>query len=95
MKEHLLKIGSYILVAALATALTLQFYPDGGKLTELEGLIEERFIGEAETKKLEDAAACGEGHVAMSRGQLPVNSKQDTEALNMTLMRNLKLPAST
>ena len=57
MKEHLLKIGSYILVAALATALTLQFYPDGGKLTELEGLIEERFIGEAETKKLEDAAA--------------------------------------
>ena len=26
----LLRIGSYILVAALATAMTLAYYPDGG-----------------------------------------------------------------
>ena len=57
MKKHLLKIGSYILVAALATFLTLYFVPQGGKLAELESLIEERFIGGAEAKDLEDAAA--------------------------------------
>ena len=57
MRNYLLKIGSYILVAALATALTLQFYPQQGKLAELEALIEERFVGEADSKVLEDAAA--------------------------------------
>lgn len=57
MKKHLLKIGSYILVAALSTFLTLSLTPGGGKLSELELLIEERFIGDAETKVLEDAAA--------------------------------------
>lgn len=57
MKKHFLKIGSYILVAALATFLTLYFYPGSGKLAELEALIEERFIGEADMETLEDAAA--------------------------------------
>ena len=57
MKKQLLKIGSYILVAALSTFLTLSLTPGGGKLSELELLIEERFIGDAETKVLEDAAA--------------------------------------
>lgn len=58
MKKYLLKIGSYILVAALSTAITLHFMPgSNSKLAELENLIEERFIGEADTKELEDAAA--------------------------------------
>lgn len=57
MKKYLLKVTSYILVAALSAALTLHFVPQGGKLAELEDLIAERFIGEAESKKLEDAAA--------------------------------------
>lgn len=57
MKKHLLTISSYILVAALSTALTLHVMPQGGKLAELEELIQERFIGEADTKALEDAAA--------------------------------------
>ena len=57
MKKYLLKIGSYILVAALSTFLTLYFVPQGGKLAELEGLIQERFIGGAEAEVLEDAAA--------------------------------------
>ena len=57
MRKYLLKITSYILVAALSAALTLHFMPRGGKMTELENLIEERFVGEAEAKTLEDAAA--------------------------------------
>ena len=57
MKKHFLTISSYILVAALSTFLTLHFLPHSGKLAELETLIEERFIGEAEEKALEDAAA--------------------------------------
>ena len=57
MKKHLLQIASYILVAALSAFVTLYVTPQGGKLAELESLIEERFIGEAEAKTLEDAAA--------------------------------------
>lgn len=57
MKKYLLQFASYILVAALSTFLTLHFIPSGGKLAELEALIEERFIAGAEAKDLEDAAA--------------------------------------
>lgn len=57
MKKHIFRIASYILVAALSTALTLYVTPSAGKLTELELLIEERFVGEADSKALEDAAA--------------------------------------
>ena len=37
--------------------MTLYVTPSAGKLTELELLIEERFVGEADSKALEDAAA--------------------------------------
>lgn len=60
MKKKILRIGSYILVAALAAMLTLAMGPASGfqsKLDQLEGLIEERFIGEADLTQLEDAAA--------------------------------------
>ena len=61
MKEKLLRIGSYILVAALAAAVTLAVFCRGedgpSKLDQLESLIEERFIGEADLTDLEDAAA--------------------------------------
>jgi len=62
MKEKLLRFGSYVLVAALATAATLTMvHLEVGlkptKLDQLEELIEERFIGEAEMADLEDAAA--------------------------------------
>lgn len=61
MKEKLLRIGSYILVAALAVAVTLAVFCRGedgpSKLDQLESLIEERFIGEADLTALEDAAA--------------------------------------
>ena len=62
MKRHILILGSYILVAMLATVMTLTLvHMDGGlapgKLEQLESLILERFIGEAEAEALEDAAA--------------------------------------
>lgn len=59
MKDKLLRFGSYILVAALATAVTLATVGNGGpsKLDELETLILDRFIGEAEQTEIEDAAA--------------------------------------
>ena len=62
MKKKILLLGSYVLVAVLATLMTLGLvYLDGDmtptKLEQLEGLIEERFIGEADPVKLEDAAA--------------------------------------
>jgi len=62
MKAKLLHFGSYVLVAILATVLTLTMvHLDIGmkpsKLDQLENLIEERFIEEADPVKLEDAAA--------------------------------------
>lgn len=57
------KIASYILVAALASAVTLfaavGMAPaqDTSKLEQLADLIEERFIGEADRTAMEDAAA--------------------------------------
>ena len=62
MKEKLLHFGSYLLVAMLATVATLTMVRleiglKPSKLDQLETLIEEKFIGEADTEKLADAAA--------------------------------------
>lgn len=60
MKKKLLYFGSYILVAALATLITLNVAvreETVSKLDQLEALIQERFIGEADREALEDAAA--------------------------------------
>ena len=62
MKQKILVFLSYVLVAMLATAMTLgMVWLEGSlvpsKLEQLEGLIRERFIGEADPVKLEDAAA--------------------------------------
>lgn len=62
MKKKMMILGSYVLVATLATVLTLGLvYLEGGlipsKLDQLEALIQERFIGDADPVKLEDAAA--------------------------------------
>ncbi len=57
------KIASYILVAALASAVTffaaagMAPAPETAKLEQLADLIEERFIGEADRTAMEDAAA--------------------------------------
>lgn len=62
MKRKILVFSSYVLVAVLSTVMTLGLvYWEGGleptKLEQLEALIQERFIGEADPVKLEDAAA--------------------------------------
>ena len=62
MKDKVLHFGSYVLVAVLATVMTLTMVHleiglKPSKLSELEGLIEERFIGKADPEALEDAAA--------------------------------------
>ena len=62
MKEKLLQFGSYVLVAVLATLVTLTMVHleiglEPSKLSQLEKLIEEKFIGEADMEALEDAAA--------------------------------------
>ena len=62
MKKNILILGSYLLVAMLATVLTLTIVHlevglVPGKLEQLEDLIGEKFIGEADLTALEDAAA--------------------------------------
>ena len=62
--KKLLKLMSYVLVAALASAATffaVSFQPgdDYSKLDELKSLIDEKFIGEVDWAVAEDAAAAG------------------------------------
>lgn len=62
MKEKLVRFGSYVLVAVLATMATLtmvhlQIGLRPSKLEQLQDLIEERFIEDTDSGKLEDAAA--------------------------------------
>lgn len=59
MKKKFLVFGSYVLVAMLATFITLAMVGMNppSKLDRLEGLIGDCFIGEADTDALEDAAA--------------------------------------
>lgn len=59
MKDKVLRFLSYVVVAMLATAITLQMTvkTGTGKLDRLENLIQERYIGEADGEAMEDAAA--------------------------------------
>lgn len=63
--KKLLKLMSYVLVAALASAATLFMLPTpstgegGSKLLELKSLIDEKFIGDIDWKTAEDYAAAG------------------------------------
>lgn len=62
MKDKILRILSYVLVAVVASAATLflalgSIGNDYSKLNQLEDLILDKFIGEADQKVMEDAAA--------------------------------------
>ncbi len=63
--KKVLRLFSYILVAAIASAATFAMTarvpagPGSAKLQELQALLEEKFIGEIDLKTLEDAAADG------------------------------------
>lgn len=61
--KKILRFLSYVLVAALASCLTLVMMPQSNisvsqsKLDQLSQMIQERFIGEADVTEMEDAAA--------------------------------------
>jgi len=62
MKKNVLIFSSYVLVAALASFVTLAvsaILPDSSvsKLDQLSALIEEKYVGEADMTSLEDSAA--------------------------------------
>lgn len=62
MKKNILKILSYVLVALVAAGTTAVCFifaqrNGSGKLQELESLLLQRYIGDADQEKLEDAAA--------------------------------------
>lgn len=62
--NKLLRLMSYVLVAALASAATfctVHFVPNDeySKLSELKALVDEKFIGEIDWKVAEDTAAAG------------------------------------
>ncbi|MBR5020984.1 MAG: PDZ domain-containing protein [Oscillospiraceae bacterium] len=82
--KKLTKIMSYVLVALASSALTYGIlFAAGsfetGKLTELENMIEERFIGEADPAVLEDAAAAAMVAATGDRwsGYIPAAEYQD------------------
>lgn len=57
-QKKLLRAVSYVLVAVAASAVTLcMCSKSGGKLVQLENLLEDRFIGETDQTAMEDAAA--------------------------------------
>ena len=57
-QKKLLRTVSYLFVAVAASAATLYMCSKtGGKLNQLENLLENRFIGETDKVAMEDAAA--------------------------------------
>lgn len=62
MKKTILKVLSYILVAVIAAGTTAVCFVfaqrnDMGKLQEVQSLLQQRYIGEVDQEKMEDAAA--------------------------------------
>lgn len=86
--DFLTKTVSYLLVAAVASGAT--FFLFGGsansKLDQLEALIQARFIGEADTTAMEDAAAAA--MVASLGDQWSYYIPADAYAAHMEQMRN-------
>ena len=56
-KQLILRSASYILVAALASFVTLLFLGRSAKLGQLERIVESYFVGEADDETMTDAAA--------------------------------------
>lgn len=57
LAKWLLRIVSYVLVAAVASVVTLACFVKQSKLEELENLLQNRFIGQADPVLMEDAAS--------------------------------------
>ena len=55
--QKLLRFGSYVLVAALASTLTWFLLPGGGKLAQLYAMIDSRYVGQVDKTAITDIAA--------------------------------------
>ena len=55
--KTLLRVVSYVLTAAIAAATVLYCTQSSGKLRQLQLLLENNFIGDADPAAMEDAAA--------------------------------------
>lgn len=77
MKKKLLVFGSYVLVAALATVITLAMVGMNppSKLDRLEALIDDCFIGEADSQAMEDAAAAAMVKATSDRWSYYISAK--------------------
>lgn len=77
MKKKLLVFGSYVLVAALATVITLAMVGMNppSKLDRLEALIDDCFIGEADSQTMEDAAAAAMVKATSDRWSYYISAK--------------------
>ncbi len=68
---------SYLLVAALASALTLVLVPDtDSKLEELEAVIAQRFVGQEDVEQIRDAAASAMVEALGDRWSYYVSAKE-------------------
>ena len=86
--DFLTKTVSYLLVAAVASGATFFLFGGGAnsKLDQLEALIQSRFVGEADTTAMEDAAAAA--MVAALGDRWSYYIPADTYAAHMEQMRN-------
>ena len=82
MKKKVVILASYVLVAALSAAAAFGLcagHSSSGKLQQLQALIEEKFIGDADSTALEDAAATAMVKATGDRGSYYI-SAEDYEA---------------
>lgn len=92
MKKRVMQLLSYVLVAALATVITLAMtryeaaQNSYTKLEQLEDLIGERFIGEFDPTELEDAAA--EAMISATGDRWSYYIAADEYALHLEQMEN-------
>ena len=68
-RRFLMRILSYVLVAAIASAVTwgIAYFTPSSKLEQISALIEERYIGQSDQAALEDIAAAAMVHALPDR----------------------------
>mgnify|MGYP006974432702 CR=1 FL=1 len=79
LKKTVLKILSYVLVAVIASGTTVACFlfaqrDRSTKLREVENLLQQYFIGDVDTNKLEDAAASAMVSALTTVSHSPVNT---------------------
>lgn len=75
-QRFLLRLLSYILVAVLASGITLLLFCQNTKLKKLQNIITQRFVGEVNEEALEDAAAAAMVNALSDRWSYYVSASQ-------------------